>query len=216
MDAIYDVHAAVGALWLGLLNGTFVVTDATTTNRSATLALRARSTPLPAPSRTSTPARMLETVLRGKMQKVIAIDYRVSASAVSTRLRQITNGMGLRCDPSHLPLAVVLLAHAVERAELVEQVREGERVDGGPATFVIELKRCDALLASKLSRSEFDVARKLLEGCTYRTIARDRVTSVRTIANQASAIFRKLGVTGRFSLLRTLLDTTRQAPTARC
>jgi DNA-binding CsgD family transcriptional regulator len=210
-DASQPVHAAISALWQRLLTGELVVAETTMTNDAVMLSLRRWATPL----RLAVPAessRAFETVVRGQSQKVVAIDLELSASSVSGKLQQVVTGMGLRCNPTRIPLGVALLAHAAERPELIAGYWEGERIQDGPPTYVVMLKRCDAVLAGKLSKSEFDVVRRLLEGCTYRVIARDRVTSVRTIANQASAIFRKVGVSGRFGLLRSVIESTFRTP----
>jgi DNA-binding CsgD family transcriptional regulator len=50
--------------------------------------------------------------------------------------------------------------------------------------------------------SQRDVAVQFLDGRSYRQIAGQRGTSVRTVANQMSGVFRVLGVSGRYDLLR--------------
>jgi DNA-binding CsgD family transcriptional regulator len=59
-------------------------------------------------------------------------------------------------------------------------------------------------VARHLSTAEFEVLSHFVEGLTYEQIARERGRSSRTIANQISAVFRKLRVSGRRELLALL------------
>jgi DNA-binding NarL/FixJ family response regulator len=52
-----------------------------------------------------------------------------------------------------------------------------------------------------LTAAESEVARYLLEGRSNAEIARRRGSSERTVANQVSSVFRKLGVRSRLELL---------------
>jgi len=54
---------------------------------------------------------------------------------------------------------------------------------------------------NRLSSSEFAVASLLVEGHCYADIARQRSTSTRTVANQLSAAFRRLHVSGRSEMI---------------
>ena len=53
---------------------------------------------------------------------------------------------------------------------------------------------------SALSPAEREVTARLLDGYDNERIARERGTSLRTVANQVASIFRKLGVSSRGSL----------------
>jgi DNA-binding CsgD family transcriptional regulator len=54
--------------------------------------------------------------------------------------------------------------------------------------------------AAQLTSAESDVVRRILAGHSNARIARDRGTSVRTVANQVASILRKLGVRSRFEV----------------
>jgi DNA-binding NarL/FixJ family response regulator len=54
----------------------------------------------------------------------------------------------------------------------------------------------------------------LLEGCPYSEIARQRNTSVRTVANQVAAAFTRLHVSGRAQLLASTAQMLSAAPPA--
>ncbi len=60
------------------------------------------------------------------------------------------------------------------------------------------------VLPSGLSSAERAVALGLLEGQSNAEIAKARRTSVRTIANQVSSLFKKLGVQSRSQLVTAL------------
>ena len=55
--------------------------------------------------------------------------------------------------------------------------------------------------AATLSPAESEVARYLLEGRSNAEIASQRGSSARTVANQVSSLFRKLGVSSRLELV---------------
>jgi DNA-binding NarL/FixJ family response regulator len=57
-------------------------------------------------------------------------------------------------------------------------------------------------LAKLLTEAEQAIAEALIGGATYASIAAARGSSERTVANQARAAFRKLGVSSRFELAR--------------
>lgn len=63
-------------------------------------------------------------------------------------------------------------------------------------------------IAARLTPAEREVAWALAAGGTYASIASERHVALRTIANQVSSIFRKLGVTSRAELLQVLNDAS--------
>jgi DNA-binding NarL/FixJ family response regulator len=70
---------------------------------------------------------------------------------------------------------------------------------------VVGSRRPDAHLAGLLPAAELAVIRRLVEGSSYAEIAAARGTATRTIANQITAVFRRLRVSGRNELLHRLL-----------
>jgi DNA-binding NarL/FixJ family response regulator len=82
----------------------------------------------------------------------------------------------------------------------------GERLEiDGTELFVLGMPSLIECLPDDLTKAERDVAALVLEGLSNREIARARGTSVRTIANQVAAIFRKLKVTARVELSQAIL-----------
>lgn len=215
-DELYDVDAAPVALWLGLLSGHMTVVSWESRPSSVVLTLKSRLAPMDASPPSATARAAFDAAVRGTLQKVVALEAHASPSAVAGRLRQVTHAMGLSGNFKHLPLAIPLLAHAVGHPQLVEYYW-GERSRDGGATFLVCLKRGDDALDFILSPGELAVARLLLDGYTHHAIAAQRETSVRTVANQISSVYRKLGTSGRFELIRHLVDDADRvgAPTLR-
>jgi DNA-binding NarL/FixJ family response regulator len=67
-------------------------------------------------------------------------------------------------------------------------------------------------LPDLLSESEQAVARALIAGSSNAEIARARGTSVKTVANQLYAMYRKLGVSTREELVARLVDGEQVKP----
>ena len=65
----------------------------------------------------------------------------------------------------------------------------------------------DAELRCRLSKAELTVAHALIQGKSHAEICAERGTSPRTIANQLSSIYRKLGVSGRREFLTVILSS---------
>lgn len=63
------------------------------------------------------------------------------------------------------------------------------------------------LTLSELTPAEQDVAGMLVVGATHAEIARVRGTSVRTVANQAASIYRKLHVGSRAELAAMVMSS---------
>jgi DNA-binding NarL/FixJ family response regulator len=91
-----------------------------------------------------------------------------------------------QADPVDLPPPPGLRASTVEL--------------GGDQYLVLSFPAPSWNLPPGLSAAERDVALAVLRGETNETIARERNTSVRTVANQIAAIFAKLGVNSRIEL----------------
>lgn len=72
----------------------------------------------------------------------------------------------------------------------------------GAEFLVISRQRDDLRARYGLTAAEAAVARMVIEGRTNAEIAAARGTSARTVANQARAVFEKIGVTSRRALVR--------------
>jgi DNA-binding NarL/FixJ family response regulator len=76
----------------------------------------------------------------------------------------------------------------------------------GRELLVVSVPRPDLQLQGLLPSAELAVIRRLVEGLSYVEIARARGTSTRTIANQITAVFRRLHVSGRNELVQRLFS----------
>ena len=148
---------------------------------------------------------VLERVLLSGSQKIAAIDSNLAASTVAQHCKQALRSFGLSCGASRVPLFVVMAAHAFHGLTPFRYARASAVVLGGQEYRLIEMARPETLLAQRFSRAQYEVARLFVEGKRHSTIALDRRTSVRTVANQLAAVFTRLGVSGRCELLRHLV-----------
>jgi DNA-binding CsgD family transcriptional regulator len=147
---------------------------------------------------------IIERLLAGESQKVVAMDLDLSISSVAGTMKRGLQAIGVPGGVSRLPLILFWMIHSASV--------EGD--DGGVvglfshagrdyAVFVARMP--DAELRTRLSTAELEVARLLVEGCTHAQIAARRHASPRTAANQLSSVFRKFGVSGRSALLRAMV-----------
>ena len=144
--------------------------------------------------------RIIESLLSGWSQKQIGYEFDLSPGTVSSAIRQILHKLGAACW-EHL-VAVACALGGAERSELDETCVESTE----DASLEISATVRPGVL-SKLTPAERDIALYVVGGCSNAQIARLRHTSVRTIANQISSLFRKLDVRGRLELiLRMLVD----------
>ena len=191
-------------IWENLVQGRLVVSQCASTASEGFLWLRRSTQECRRPSARA--VRIFEHALLGTSPKELAFDTGLSVPSTAGVLKQGTERLGLRCTFSKLPVAVPLLAHAVLRPGSVPV-----EVCCDPTQFQcwIRVRRRDFSLALLLSRAEYHVACRLLEGWSYEQIAASRGSSVRTVANQLSSVFAKASVSGRFQLLRWTIERWR-------
>jgi DNA-binding NarL/FixJ family response regulator len=156
---------------------------------------------------------ILEAVLGGVRQKHIAIDLKLAPSTVALNSRLGLEDLGVEGKPSRAHPLLMLAARAAT-APSVSFARCATFVAQGDREFrVISIRRPDADLAKLLPPAELAVIRMLVEGLSYEEMARARGTSTRTIANQITAVFRRLRVSGRNELVqRMYAERARSAP----
>ena len=195
----------LAALWRDLINGKWFVRSGFCSEIDCFLVLEPRSQN--AGSRPPAPhvVTMLEQVLTGESQKVLAIDAELSRSTVATRCAGCLRNIGKEHTLSRVPTLVLLAAHAARGMKLgAATVRQ---ITGANSErWLVSYERPDGVLRATLSEAEREVTRLLVEGRTHTQMARVRKTSPRTIANQLGSSFRKLGVTGRTALISKLLE----------
>jgi DNA-binding NarL/FixJ family response regulator len=122
--------------------------------------------------------RVAHLLMNGASDKCIASELGVSLSSVSTFALRVRRKLG--CRPGE---ELLLLRPRLRSSSLPRRLA----------------------LFDRLTSSECDVASALLVGESHGDIAERRGVSVRTVAAQCTAIFRKCGVSGRRELAATLL-----------
>ena len=201
-------HVRLAPLWRELARGSTGIVDGFFTEERCYLILRSRRDAA-APAIEGRRLDILEAVLAGSRQKNIAMDLKVAPSTVALNSRLALEALGVPGKPSRAHPLLMLMARAAA-LPVVPQARS--------ATFVVQddcelrvvgLPRPDLRLAEVLPSAELAVIRHLIEGHSYREIARLRSTSTRTVANQISAVFRRLRVSGRNELVQRLFREER-------
>jgi DNA-binding CsgD family transcriptional regulator len=187
-------------VWDQLVRGSLRVTDSFSAEERGYLVLArvAPKTPLIA-ART---VEVLERTLLGESQKVLSIDLGLSVSSIATLSRRSLLGLGLDTLPSKAPALLSLLVQASRSAGQTPEVRAAEVALGALKYTVLSVGLRAPAHAFALSPAEQVVIRMRLEGRSLLEIASERRTSKRTVANQLGAAFRRLGVSGRSSLIR--------------
>jgi DNA-binding CsgD family transcriptional regulator len=126
---------------------------------------------------------------------------------VSQTLRQL----GWPASGSRAPLALVLLVHAYHGEAGIASGRVSRFDLDGRRIEMVSIPRLERWLSECLSPAEVSVMLLRAEGLTHSEIAQQRSASSRTVANQIASASRKLGVSGRASLLSYLARSMPQA-----
>lgn len=148
---------------------------------------------------------ILERVLLGERLKTIAMDLHASVSGIAAMVLSGFRRMGVSPHRSRRPSLLVSAVGASRGLLVAGGTRLAVLERGAQPRWVVSTSRVDTRLSRALTRAEVAVVRSLVEGRTSAEIARIRGSSERTIANQISAVFRKLGVSGRPELLSYLV-----------
>lgn len=205
LDAAASRPRSIEPIWASLLTGERTVVDAFCDSSRAYLVLRrTQLRGQPNTALASRCAEMLRRLLLGQSQKAISIDMSVTPSTVALSLSRCMERLGLTCRAQNLPLAVALVGQAAYQVIELGDVRSSAYESELERYDIVSMARPDLRLPTVLSSAEQAVTRQVIEGITHTDAAKSRGTSRRTIANQLSAIFRKLRVSGRFELMRTI------------
>jgi DNA-binding NarL/FixJ family response regulator len=157
---------------------------------------------------------ILEAVLRGAPQKCIAIDHRLAPSTIALHAKLALENLGIMDRPSRTHPLMMRIARSASKAG--EARCSNLYVDADREFRIVSMPRPEQTLSSVLPSAEFEVIQSLVEGLSYQDIAERRDTSARTVANQISAVFRRLQVSGRNALVeRLFLDQESRQPRKR-
>jgi DNA-binding NarL/FixJ family response regulator len=190
-------------MWRDLMRGTQRVSDAFFSEERCYLVLAPALDGEQAPV-TGRRLEILESVLGGLRQKNVALELVLAPSTIALNSRLALQSLGVVDKPSRVhPLLMLAARAAVERAQVLARCSTIHAPESG-SLRVVSMPRPDLALEKVLPGAELAVIRSLVEGRTYRDIARQRGTSTRTVANQISAVFRRLHVSGRNELVQRL------------
>jgi DNA-binding NarL/FixJ family response regulator len=148
---------------------------------------------------------LVERILLGDSQKLVSLELGLAPSTVALIVARCLRALGLDCHASSVPMLVVMAVHAFRAADASSDARRLDIDHDGARYVVVSARRPDAPLEQMLSGCECAVARLRVEGRSHAEIARLRRVSPRTVANQLTATFQKLRVSGRADLLRELI-----------
>lgn len=209
-DAAATEELELALLWKQLRGGHCHVVHASFNEQRCLVVLA------PGGDSVSMPARskwlgILESVLCGNDQKTVAIDLALAPSTVALNARLGLESLGVHTKASRVHPLLMLAAKAARDndATMTGQLSTISTQRG--SLTVVSIPRPDRLLQGRLPPAELSVIANLVEGATYREIAFMRGTSPRTIANQITAVFRRLRVSGRNELVHCLFQRERQA-----
>jgi DNA-binding NarL/FixJ family response regulator len=202
-----DAHGSreidVGTLWGELIRGECYVVDELFTATRCYLVLAYRSDELVRPIE-GRRLDILQAVLRGLPQTNVAIDLNLAPSTVALNSKLGLENLGVSGKPSRVHPLLMLAARAASEPSVAVASCSSFAIADRPLR-VIGARRPDEHLERLLPAAELAVIRRLVEGSSYAEIAAERGTSMRTIANQITAVFRRLRVSGRNELLHRLL-----------
>src|SRR5262245_55187741 len=183
--------AGDGELWPALVAGRWSLVDAFTAG--GTRYIVAYKNPAGAAElRALSPVErlVLEHALDGRSGKWIALELELSQPTIARALRAALHMIGV----------ADLSAAAGIRTALFEPLEDVGRDD----MLAVARISPTTLALARLSRAERDVALAILRGERLAVIARQRGTSLRTVANQVANVHQKLGVSSRRELLARL------------
>jgi DNA-binding NarL/FixJ family response regulator len=192
-------------LWHDLTCGRSTVVDPFFTNERCYLLVTRGNAPTAEANTASERFQILKQLLCGRSCKAVAFDLGLALSTVAQRAKQALQQIGVTCTPNRVHPLIALAAQATQDQRLTYQASATGFLYQGQSYLIVGLKRPEAVLAPMLPPAELAVVGGLLEGRQYAEIARSRGTSTRTIANQLAAAFRRMGISGRGSLVGHLV-----------
>ena len=189
-------------LWQGLVTGSLKI--ATVSADGSDLWLAEAALPAPTARRVRRQA-CFEAALRGKPAKELAVDFELTAPALSGLMREAAADMGLDVPLSRIPIGLPLFAHAGSSVYLVSSCESWATRDPS-LLWRVSFDYPRRVLETTLARAERAVVERYLRGESHPQIALARGVSTRTVANQLAGSFEKLRASGRLTLLRALIE----------
>jgi DNA-binding CsgD family transcriptional regulator len=178
-------------LWEGLVAGRWSLLDVVDTDGRAFTILRENSLEVRSHVALSQRERQVAFLVgRGCHIKLVAYELGLSPSTVRSQLRSALTKLNLE-DVGALCRLVATISGSDDTTSLDE-------------LGVLALADAPPRIPKNLTGAEREVAALVFDGLSNLEIAGSRDTSPRTVANQLSSIYRKLGVSSRRELVRLL------------
>lgn len=201
-DDTFSSEPRAAELWSAIRLGELLVVDSFSTDARAYLVMQWRTGDV-------SPARVrnwevLERILLGDSQKIVGIELQLGPSSVAAMSKSALRAIGVTTRVSQAPPLLYILAHASARHGTTP-FRESRFEFHRSRYCCVSMSLQSPALAERLSPAEQDVALMRIAGRSLSEIAASRNTSRRTVANQLCAAFRRLGVSGRSSLVEYFL-----------
>jgi DNA-binding NarL/FixJ family response regulator len=152
--------------------------------------------------------QVLHRTLLGRAQKQIAAECNITPSTVSFSLRSVMMKLGFRTRLELVPFAALAAGRQNSSGFSIFSAHGGE-------VIFATAGRVDWSRFPEMTRGEREIGDLIVAGKSNQEIARARSTSVSTVHNQVTLLFRKLGVRDRFDLVRVLFAADAEAPTER-
>jgi DNA-binding NarL/FixJ family response regulator len=215
------------AIWDDVVTGRWSLLEEFDSNGERCFVARQNEPDTPgSPALSARERQIVAHASRGYSNKHIAYELGLCSSTVAAQLTSAARKLGVSSRETLLH-AFAVLGGAPDRAT-EDEGAPAQRQDDDPTIRVIQFRHDDheyALiriaitprLPSSLTTAEAAVATLAIEGLSNAAIARQRKTSVRTVANQLRSIYSKLEVgsrrqlRSRFSVQRGVPD---EAPTS--
>jgi DNA-binding NarL/FixJ family response regulator len=192
-------------IWNRIVRGALRVKDSFAMGERAFLLL-AQQTHCDAPME-KREQEILERLLLGESQKVLSFEMGLSVSFVAFLSKRALHAIGVETTTSKAPAILCLLVQSSRRAAPMRALRATDLELGGGPCIALSIPLHNSGLGCVLSPAERAVVSMRLEGRSLAEIAFQRQTSTRTVANQLGAACRRLGVSGRWSLVRHVVLT---------
>ncbi len=190
---------ALDHLWMLFMSGVYRLDEYRFSDTECEIRIRYPDPNERLPTLSAKSRPIFERVLLGESQNSVAIDLGLSSSSVAGACKQALSGIAVEHRSRCTPVVLIIAAHAAHGFRFPDARTCSDRA--GIGSLTLRLARPDLVLPAVLSPREQDIVRRLVGGWSTSSLAAERPTSKRTIANQLASIFQKLGVSGRGELL---------------
>lgn len=156
---------------------------------------------------------MAERLMSGCSEKVVGLEAGVAPSTVACRFALAMKALGITCTLHTTPLLLIMAVHAASgRPTGFTSAWLFRSSENAGRRFTVSAPRPDMQLTTVLPREQLNVLRLMIEGRSQRQIAEMRGRSTRTIANQLSFVYQRLGARGRNEIIAWLLMRSASVP----